>query len=124
MDERPGEPLSKPNYPLEIDADDLADRPASMSAPSRSNPTRRSARPRPRRGLSWWWGCGLFFIGFVVGILGLVGGVFLLFGANTASQPLVVPPNVPGTPDIATQLSQSYLNTRFNAIYKVLRSNF
>ena len=46
-----------------------------------------------------------------MGILGLVGGVFLLFGASTASQPLVVPTNVPGTPDIATQLSQSYLNT-------------
>ncbi len=110
MDERPGESLSKPNYPLEIDADDLADRPAS-STPSRVATPRHPAPPRPRRGLPWWAGCGLFFIGFVVGVLGLLGGVFLLFGAATASQPLSAPPNVPGTPDIATQLSQTYLNT-------------
>jgi len=110
MDERPDEPRSKPSYHIEIGADDLADRPASIT--SRVGRSRRADPPRPRRGLPWWAGGGLFLIGFVVGVLGLLAGIFLLFGAATASQPLTAPTNVPGTPDIATQLSQTYLNTK------------
>lgn len=71
-----------------------------------ARPTRTSAGP------SWGFGCGMFFLGFLLAAVIAGVTVFFLFfydSVNT-SNPLARPPSQVGTPDFNATISQTYLN--------------
>lgn len=66
---------------------------------------------RSRRGIPWVAGCALMLFGFILGVIALLLGALWYFGTGKDSAPLPVRPTATGTPDIAAQISESYLNT-------------
>lgn len=77
--------------------------------PGPSSPPGR--RPAPTR-QGWGFGCGMFFLGFVVAAIIAGAVVFFLYFYNSVNpdNPLTRPANQVGTPDFNATISQTYLN--------------
>jgi hypothetical protein len=104
-----------PNQPGRTAPPEIRREPVRRPGSSRPPYPPGKAPTRPTRttpGRNWGFGCGMFFLGFLLAAVIAGVTVFFLFfydSVNTAN-PLARPPAQVGTPDFNATISQTYLN--------------